>query len=178
MLSLSVRAPPLSRRYSIDPSPEKFRILNYIYYFMLRIFIILLLLTAACPLSADIELVSTCDGTGDRELKGGILDRTCPLGGKTCKAVVSRIVSNATVTPCNDGGWLVKGQIESVKWMANGILSDGLLRDLTKFAKGEYALRLSNISAYPELEGVQVDMASAVMTDNGQFSIYIPKLSR
>jgi hypothetical protein len=87
-------------------------------------------------------------------------------------------VSNATVTPCNDGGWLVKGQIESVKWMANGILSDGLLRDLTKFAKGEYALRLSNISAYPELEGVQVDMASAVMTDNGQFSIYIPKLSR
>ncbi len=122
-----------------------------------------------------IQLKPVCDGSGDRLLSGGPYDRTCPVGGKDCLAIITETPDLVWIKPIENGGWIARIKIKDLAWRSKGEMYPAKPADIQSFPKEEYKLRVIHSDEYPSLDNITIDMSNAQTIGDGTFDIFIPK---
>jgi hypothetical protein len=105
----------------------------------------------------------------------------CWWPGHTCIVTTSQSLSNITIERADIGGWLLTAQVESLTETNTETLETVVhyASDLENYpiSYGEYELIIEECGAFPELEGVTIELNNLVLRQQGYFTVFIPPIN-
>jgi len=115
-------------------------------------------------------------GTGGSRSWSRAQETPCFMPGGTCKITAIECPPSGVVVT-SGSGFMFTGNIQSIEF---GSINISPTETQTTsgtgftFKNGDAWLTISNCSAYPQLQGVSVNLANVSVSSQGVFQVYIP----